>query len=64
MLSATRIMCDYKNGSWQLFRFTLDNSIPLHPILLSTADLEQAAISFEAAIRQAATATIPLDTKT
>jgi hypothetical protein len=43
------MMYDYKHTNWQLFKSTLDNSTPLNPILLSTADLEQAAITFEAA---------------
>jgi hypothetical protein len=57
-------MYDYKHANWQLFKSTLDNSIPLNPTLLSTADLEQTAITFEAAIRQAATTAIPLHTIT
>ena len=62
ILSTTRTMYDYKHANWQLFQSTLDNSLPLNPTLLSTADLEQAAIAFEAAIRQAATTAIPLHT--
>jgi hypothetical protein len=50
ILSAPKMMYDYKHANWQLFKSTLDNSTPLNPILLSTADLEQAAITFEAAI--------------
>jgi hypothetical protein len=55
---------EYKHADWQLFKYTLDNSIPLIPILLSTADLEQTTISFETAKGQAATKAIPLHTIT
>jgi hypothetical protein len=49
ILSTPRMVYDYKHANWQLFKSTLDNSIPLNPILLSTADMEQTAITFEAA---------------
>ena len=64
ILSKPRKMYDYKHANWQLFKSTLDNSIPLNPIHHSTADLEQAANTFEAAIQQAATTAIPLHTIT
>jgi hypothetical protein len=59
ILSTPRMMYDYKHANWQLFKSTLDNSIPLNPILLSTDDLEKTAITFEAVIRQAATKASP-----
>ena len=59
-LSTHRTIYDYKHANWKLFQSTLHSSLPLNPILLSTADLEQAAITFEAVVRHAATTATPL----
>jgi len=60
ILTTPRMVYDYKHADWKLFESTLDGTIPRNPTLLSTADLEQAVIAFEIAIRQAATTAIPL----
>jgi hypothetical protein len=59
-VSSPRRMYDYKHANWQLFQFTLNNSLSPNTILRSIVDLEEAAIAFEAAIRQASTTAIPL----
>jgi hypothetical protein len=58
-LSSTRMTYDYKHANWQLLQSTLDDSLPPNPTLRSKADLAQATIAFETAIRQAATTTNP-----
>jgi len=60
VLTTPRMVYDYKHADWKLFKSTLDGTIPRNPTLLSTADLEQAVIAFEIAIRQAATTAISL----
>jgi len=60
ILTTPRMVYDYKHADWKLFKSTLDGTSPRNPTLLSTADLEQAVIAFETAIRHVATTAIPL----
>ena len=59
-LTTPRMVYDNEHADWKHFKYTLDDTIPQNPTLLSTADLEQTVIAFEIAIQQAATTAIPL----
>ena len=38
-LTTPRMVYDYEHADWKLFKYTLDDTIPQNPTLLSTADL-------------------------
>jgi hypothetical protein len=61
-ISNPRIMYDYKQANWALFRAMLDLTLNPHPHIHTPTDLELAITAFETAVRQAAISAIPVHT--
>jgi len=61
-ISKLRIMYDYKQANWSLFRATLDLHLNPYPHIHTTTDLEHAITAFETSVRQAAISAIPVHT--